>query len=421
MSGSDSSGSGIYEPLRPPLQDITATNRGPIALATAVTLLIISTLTVSVKLWTRFATTRKLGANDVAIVAAMAFAFAQTITIAIAADHGLGQHIDDLKDSELAQLSKLFYASNILLIMALACAKAAVTLLVIAIKPLRFVMYACYAMLGLIAVWGVAGVFVLAFQCSGPNRWVLGPSSGPNAETCIDQYAMQIGLRTIDIATDVGIVLLPGLMMRSVQVSAAKRWVVVLLFAVRLITPIFTGVSIAAYDDFYNSSPQDRTWHAVIPSVWTSCALNLSIVTACIPSIKRFLADWAAGLSAITISEPFELEHSAGKTGGGSNTYALGSGMGSKIAKTLGLSSTSKAEITSTTRSRNDPDDDGTLGPHTARNRTRATGGRQPDRESESVKGLTDGVIMHSIDYRVEYEDQNVDHRDWNSRSSDGR
>ena len=95
--------------------------------------------------------------------------------------------------------------------------------------------------------------------------------------------------------------------------------------------------------------------------------------------------------------------------------------MGSKIATKLGLSSTSKAEITSTTRSRNDPDDDTSVGQNAARNRTRATGGRQPDRESESVKGLTDGVIMHSIDYRVEYEDQTVDHRDWSSRSSGGR
>jgi hypothetical protein len=187
-------------------------------------------------------------------------------------------------------------------------------------------------------------------------------------------------------------------------------------------TPIFTAVSIVAYDDFYHSTPQDRPWHAVVPSVWTSCALNLSIVTACIPSIKRFLADWAAGLSAITISEPFELEHSSGKTGlGDSGTYALGSGMGSKIATKLGLSSTSKAEITSTARSRSDPDDDEVLRDNTARNRSRGTGGRQPDNTSDSVKGLTDGVIMHSIDYRVEYEDQTTDNRDWSSRSSGGR
>jgi hypothetical protein len=147
--------------------------------------------------------------------------------------------------------------------------------------------------------------------------------------------------------------------------------------------------------------------------------LNLSIVTACIPSIKRFLADWAAGLSAVTISEPFELEHSAGKTAvGGSGAYAMGSGMGSKIATKLGLSSTSKAEITSTLRSRDDRDDTDALRSNTGRNRSRAAGGRQPaqvDNTSDSVKGLTDGVIMHSIDYRVEYEDRR------SSRSSVGR
>jgi hypothetical protein len=119
-------------------------------------------------------------------------------------------------------------------VLSLACAKAAVTLLIIAIKPLRFVRYACYSMLGAIAIWAVAGVFVLGFQCSGPNHWALGPLTGPGSQTCIDQYAMVIGLRVADIATDVGIILLPALMMKSVQVSASKRWIVVLLFAIRL-------------------------------------------------------------------------------------------------------------------------------------------------------------------------------------------
>ena len=65
------------------------------------------------------------------------------------------------------------------------------------------------------------------------NRWVLSPGSGP--ETCIDQYAMQVALRAIDVATDVGIVMLPGFMMKSVQVATGKKWMVVLLFAIRLV------------------------------------------------------------------------------------------------------------------------------------------------------------------------------------------
>jgi hypothetical protein len=116
------------------------------------------------------------------------------------------------------------------MILAVASAKAAVTLLVIAIKPLKNVMYGCYGMLGFIAVWAVASVFALAFQCS-PNHWALGPS---DTDTCVNQYALQVAIRSLDIASDVGIVLLPALMMRTVLVSRDKRWMVILLFSLRL-------------------------------------------------------------------------------------------------------------------------------------------------------------------------------------------
>lgn len=126
---SDDSNTGIFEPLLPPLQDITKTNRGPIALATAVTLIIITTLTVVVKLWTRFATTRDFGGNDYMMMAAtvslhlellmstptnslQAFAFAQSVVLAIATDHGLGKHITDVEDSDLVKVSKVSARSH---------------------------------------------------------------------------------------------------------------------------------------------------------------------------------------------------------------------------------------------------------------------------------------------------------------------
>lgn len=124
-----------------------------------------------------------------------------------------------------------FYAANILFILALAGAKAAVTLLVIAIKPTKNVMLACYGMLAFIGLWAVAGVFALAFQCS-PDHWALGPSE---TNTCVDQYALQVAIRSMDIASDIGIVLLPALMMRTVLVSRDKRWMVILLFSLRLV------------------------------------------------------------------------------------------------------------------------------------------------------------------------------------------
>lgn len=155
----------------------------------------------------------------------------------------------------------------------------------------------------------------------------------------------------------------------------------------------------------YDASLADRPYQAITPSIWTTAALNLSIITACIPSIKRFLADWAAGLSKAEINDAFELEHSAGKShsgGGGNASYATGSGLGSKLATKLGLSSSSRAEVTSISRSR-DRDRDHA---HDRSMIGRRTGQQSPSGDtSDSVKGLTDGVIMHTIDYKVEYED----------------
>ena len=61
---------GLHEPLLPPFHLLTPKNRGPLVLVTGVILVVITTLTVAVKLWTRYATTRSLALNDATIIAA---------------------------------------------------------------------------------------------------------------------------------------------------------------------------------------------------------------------------------------------------------------------------------------------------------------------------------------------------------------
>lgn len=101
-------------------------------------------------------------------------------------------------------------------------------MLIASIQPLRPVMLGCYATLGLVAVWMIASIFAFAFQCEVPTPWALGP------ETCIDQYALHIGVRVVDIFTDLLIVVLAFLMMRTTQVTTKKKSAVVALFGLRL-------------------------------------------------------------------------------------------------------------------------------------------------------------------------------------------
>lgn len=130
--------------------------------------------------------------------------------------------------SQNTDLVQAFYASNVLIIPALAAAKASITLLIISIKPSRPVMLSCYVVLGVVAAWMVAGIFAFAFQCSLPTPWALGP------DTCVDQYALQIGVGVVNILTDIAIVALPFFMMQNVQVASSKRWIVSALFAIRI-------------------------------------------------------------------------------------------------------------------------------------------------------------------------------------------
>jgi hypothetical protein len=87
-----------------------------------------------------------------------------------------------------------------------------------------------YGVMGISALWGIASIFVVAFQCS-PTRWALGPTS---RDTCFDQAAAQIGIKAVDMATDVALAILPAIMMHNVQVSLDKRLMVVLMFGLRL-------------------------------------------------------------------------------------------------------------------------------------------------------------------------------------------
>lgn len=129
---------------------------------------------------------------------------------------------------------KNYFASNILLVLSIACAKASVVLLFITVvgwKTMwKVIRYTSQALLGITLLWGIASPIALGLQCS-PTRWVLGPTDD---STCVDQHALQIGIRVIDVITDLVVVALPILLMTTVQTSWRNRLLVVILFGIRI-------------------------------------------------------------------------------------------------------------------------------------------------------------------------------------------
>ncbi|KAK1059146.1 hypothetical protein LTR74_012834 [Friedmanniomyces endolithicus] len=322
----------IHEPLSPPSYQASPTNQGPYALLTAVILIIITGLTLMIKFRFVAATFRRPRRDDIALAAALSY-----------------------------------YASNILLYLSLASAKASATMLIIAIKPKRTMLVSLYSVLAIVGLWAVAAVLAVALQCK-PTRWVMGPST---SDTCIDQYGAQVGIRLVDIATDAALALLPAVMVASIQM-----------------TPILTAISLVKLGKFYNATLEDRPFEAVRPSIWTSLALNVSIITACLPSIKRFLTDWAVGVANAGIAETYELQNSSRSYGNGQ-------------PPTVRSFNAALSHRRSEDRTQAVYDGGAT---HEYRARRRRDDHSRVDNDAESERGLTDGILQ-TIDYRVEFEE----------------
>ena len=168
--------------------------------------------------------------------------------------------------------------------------------------------------------------------------------------------------------------------------------------------PVFTVVTLTKLEGFVNSS--DKPWDAVNPSIWLQSTLGLSLVTTCIPNLKRVLDNLQSGLMAGTISEFHELSRPA-------DVGVYGYSKGSKT----GLSAKSASRMSAgLSRAAGNGAADEHLRPDYAATKGHGfvnsiIGGKKESRknshdDSESVENLTGYGITQTIAYEVRYGDR---------------
>lgn len=64
----------------------------------------------------------------------------------------------------------------------------------------------------------------------------------------------------------------------------------------------------------------DRTWKAVTPTIWLQISLNMSLFTACIPSLRGVIDSILVSTTAGAIQAPYRLT----RTGAGYGVHATG-------------------------------------------------------------------------------------------------
>ncbi|KAH7040333.1 uncharacterized protein B0I36DRAFT_357646 [Microdochium trichocladiopsis] len=378
---------------------------------------------------------------DYALLLAVLLVFVQSAVAVYAANLGLGRQRPTVDEDSLVAISKAQYALTILAILISLCTKMCMCLFIRAINSYSHVRYANRVLMGAIGTLCVSSVFAAAFRCPLPAPWwAVSPGSCP-AAISIHQF-----VHMSNMVTDFSIVILALVMVLRVQTGVGAKVLVTSLFAIRMLCPLTAVPIILDYEYLYNGDDNDFTWTAMAPTIWLLVTSHISIITACIPSLKGIFDSWLGNTFGIDIDAPYQLERVEGKDGFEVSDWrtkdpsATGQSSGSRPKTSKNSKNSKNSKFTDTTKtatlklttsfpneaacfSENDTGSSARAARHRhsgyreSRNHTSLPISKNKDDQSESVKGLTeDGFIMIHSDVEVRYDDDS--HRDVTTPSS---
>ncbi|KAI3390863.1 hypothetical protein diail_8473 [Diaporthe ilicicola] len=247
-----------------------------------------SVLFVITKIVTKLSMTRTFAIDDAAIITALAFSIGMVVAVSVQGDNGLGKRESSLTESQLIIYEKSVYAADFLYIATLFFSKSSVLVLLRALTPVRNHQLLTYALASVLGLWAMSSLFAVGFQCSAPQKWAIVDGD------CINQTSFWLVFGILNIITEIFLIIIPAVIMRSVQIPQAKKTVIVLVFALR----IFVAAAIIPELIFRDRAGQsaDQTfalWPAVVCSLSVQC---LSIVFACMPYLKPFFGALESGM-----------------------------------------------------------------------------------------------------------------------------
>ncbi|EXJ85848.1 hypothetical protein A1O1_06217 [Capronia coronata CBS 617.96] len=246
-----------------------------------VVLIAVSFVVVLVRGVARYRISRVAEPSDVLLPLTLVVAIAQSVCVRVSLSSGLGRHVASLSSDQLTEFQQLTYASNLLFQLVLSLSEVIVVLLIKSVEPQRPVRIACNVLLGCIGVYTTLSLSILAFQCSLPEPWLVA------ADRCVDRQSFLTSFVIVSIIIDAATLLLPIIMVCRLKTPRDKKIFVCILFGTRLALPLVTAPQIYRLKKVLVS--QDQTWDLVSFQLWEQIVMNISVITACLPSLGRML------------------------------------------------------------------------------------------------------------------------------------
>ncbi|CAI7675577.1 unnamed protein product [Penicillium discolor] len=300
---------GDFGPV-PPGIDL-AVNQQTQMLGAVITLMIIGTLAVILRVYTRAKTSQtSFGLDDFLILAALWFAYGTGICVIISIKYKNGWHQQALTDSEFVSLWKLLFAHVFLYSTTVTLTKCSIVVFYRRIFNLRWLLYFA---ISIILGYFVAVIVTIAAACR-PTSYFWEQYTDPTAEgTCIDvpQFFFVNGIAAVII--DVMILCVPAPVIWKLQMPKSQR---VAVTSILLLGGFVCVAGVIRVVFLYkHTHSNDPSWTIAPVFMWSCVEPFIGIVCACLPTFSPLFRRWWAILGGKKGSKKQEDYY-----GGGSQT-----------------------------------------------------------------------------------------------------
>ncbi|KAJ4144376.1 hypothetical protein LMH87_003260 [Akanthomyces muscarius] len=293
---------------------------------TAIVGLIWSVLVLCIRIFIRTRLTGPLGLDDAAATIATFIGACQTATVLYAVREGVGIRYNDAYHDSVDSGLKAYYASTIMYILALCPAKASMSLLIsrVSRQAADKHLLATRVVTAVILVWGVASVFIVAFQCGSTRPWDL------TAGHCTGVFPRWLVIETVSLLIELLISALAFTLVLGLDLAFQTKFIVVMAFSAQLLVAIPVGYRLVFLRDAIRNHRAPIMFTLADTTIVTQVVMHFSIMAATFPCFRQFLQAFNNDFGATTkMVKGAEDDRSGDRSQGGrhsssnNNSYAM--------------------------------------------------------------------------------------------------
>ncbi|KAF7589654.1 hypothetical protein BBP40_003988 [Aspergillus hancockii] len=277
-------------------------DRRPEVLVVSIVFFVIASIFVALRFVSRVFIVKKVGLHDWLMLLAWIIDFGFSFSLFYATSKGLGLHDDDIDFNARYSLTRANYAFTVLYNPALMAVKTSILVFYLTLTQGEKV-FRCanYVTLFVVNAAGLALTLVNVFQCHPVGAAISYPLSAD--AHCTDILTLYLSSSPVNIITDLAILFLPNPILTQMRLPRKQKIILVITFSFGFFVAVVDVIRIAYLQNAATSRQillreihlqdpggDDFNWYASLSFMWSVVEVNVSVMCACVPSLKPLVA-----------------------------------------------------------------------------------------------------------------------------------